>query len=278
MQNPKFQIKDDAGVEVGFDSLPKRIISLAPNITESLYAIGADSVLVGITDLCDFPPEAKTKTKTGSYLSPDYERMVSLKPDLIIMNVENVSNPTYQALKNMGMKIFVSNAKDINGILKMLGDFGHITGRKATADTLLRRLGKENHEWMMREYIQAKTLILISTNPLMTTNGKTFINEIARYAGLHNLYTGESIEYPSISYEDVISKDPYFIVFPTDTNDAGKKEKYLDEIKRQLKNTTAVKFDKIIFVDENIMFRPGPRFLEAIEILHDKFVNINSFE
>ncbi|MEO8210739.1 MAG: helical backbone metal receptor, partial [bacterium] len=90
----KFQITDDAGIEVTFDSLPKRIISLAPNITEALFEITADSLVVGVTDLCDYPAAAKTKTKTGSYLSPDYEVMTLLNPDLIIMNVENISNPT----------------------------------------------------------------------------------------------------------------------------------------------------------------------------------------
>ena len=273
IQNPKFQIKDDAGVEVSFDSYPNRIVSLAPNITEALYSIGADSVLVGVTDLCDYPPDAKKKTKTGSYFSPNYEVITSLKPDLIFMNVENVSNPTYQALKNMGMKVFVSNAKNINGIIKMIKDFGRITGREVQADTMLKAFNEKLDLFVERDSIDRDpAMILISVNPLMTTNGKTFVNDILFLAGISNMYKNESLDYPIINYEDVISKNPDYIIFPTDTNNVEKTQKFVDEIKRQLKGTKAVTNNKIILIDDNIMFRPGPRVLDAAKLLQGKFL------
>ena len=272
IQNPKFQIRDDAGIEVSFDSNPERIISLAPNITETIFAIGAENMLAGVTDLCDYPPEAKKKTKTGSYFNPDYEVMTSINPDLIIMNVESISNPTYQALKNMGMKIFVSNAKDIKGIEKMIMDFGKITGREIAADTIVRNLRTGMEQLVNRDTAYSKpVLILISVNPLMTTNGRTFINDILNLNHISNIYRDEYLDYPNISFEDIISKNPDFIIFPADTSDVQKNSKFIDEIKRQLKNTEAVKNDRIILIDENIMFRPGPRVLEAASVLRDKF-------
>lgn len=272
IQNPKFQIRDDAGIEVSFDSNPERIISLAPNITETIFAIGAENMLAGVTDLCDYPPEAKKKTKTGSYFNPDYEVMISINPDLIIMNVESISNPTYQALKNMGMKIFVSNAKDIKGIEKMIMDFGKITGREIAADTIVRNLRTGMEQLVNRDTAYSKpVLILISVNPLMTTNGRTFINDILNLNHISNIYRDEYLDYPNISFEDIISKNPDFIIFPADTSDVQKNSKFIDEIKRQLKNTEAVKNDRIILIDENIMFRPGPRVLEAASVLRDKF-------
>jgi iron complex transport system substrate-binding protein len=272
IQNPKFQIRDDAGIEVSFDSNPERIISLAPNITETIFAIGAENMLAGVTDLCDYPPEAKKKTKTGSYFNPDYEVMTSINPDLIIMNVESISNPTYQALKNMGMKIFVSNAKDIKGIEKMIMDFGKITGREIAADTIVRNLRTGMEQLVKKDTAYSKpVLILISVNPLMTTNGRTFINDILNLNHISNIYRDEYLDYPNISFEDIISKNPDFIIFPADTSDVQKNSKFIDEIKRQLKNTEAVKNDRIILIDENIMFRPGPRVLEAASVLRDKF-------
>ncbi len=273
IQNSKFQIRDDAGVEISFDSIPRRIISLAPNITETLFAIGADSQVVGVTDLCDYPPAARNKTKTGSYISPNYEVMVSLKPDLIIMNVENVSNPTYQALKNLNLKVLVSNAKDLNGIYKMITDFGKITGKEVQADSLNKNLQSEQRKYATKKNFRARTLILISVNPLMTTNGKTFINDIVDMAPLMNMYSSEQLDYPNINYEDAIKKDPEVIVFPTDTIDVSKSGKFTDEIRRQLANTAAVKNNEILLVDENIMFRPGPRVFEAVRILYDKYRN-----
>ncbi len=270
--NPKFQIRDDAGIEVSFDSNPERIISLAPNITETIFAIGADPLLKGVTDLCDYPPEAKRKTKTGNYFNPDYEVITSLNPDLIIMNVENTSNPTYQALKNMGLKIFVSNAKDIKGIEKMIMDFGKITGRETAADTIVLNLKTGMEQFIKKDPAYSKpVLILISVNPLMTTNGRTFINDILNLNHISNVYRDEYIDYPNISFEDVVSKNPDSIIFPADTSDVQKNTKLVDEIKRQLKNTNAVKNDRIILIDENIMFRPGPRVLEAAGVLRNKF-------
>lgn len=270
--NPKFQIIDDAGIEISFDSFPKRIISLAPNITESIFAIGADTMLTGVTDLCDYPPEAKMKKKTGSYFNPDYEVMTSLNPDLILMNVENISNPTYQALKNMGMKIFVSNARNIKGIEKMIMDFGKITGKETTAGSLIKSMRNEMELLRKKDGAFRDTvLILISVNPLMTTNGRTFINDILDLNHITNIYRDESLDYPNISYEDVISKNPDIIIFPTDTSDVHKNRKFTDEIKRQLENTNAVKNDRIILIDENIMFRPGPRVVKAASLLRNKF-------
>jgi len=272
IQNPKFRIIDDAGVEVNFDSFPKRIISLAPNITESIFAIGADTLLAGVTDLCDYPPEAKMKKKTGSYFNPDYEVMTSLNPDLIIMNVENISNPTYQALKNMGMKIFVSNARNIKGIEKMIVDFGKITGKETAAGSLVRNMRNEMEMLLNKDGgVRDTVLILISVNPLMTTNGRTFINDILDLNHITNIYRDESLDYPNISYEDVISKNPDIIIFPTDTSDVQKNGKFTDEIKRQLETTNAVKNDRIILIDENIMFRPGPRVVKAAGLLRNKF-------
>jgi len=271
VSNPKFSITDDLEVEVSFDSLPKRIISLAPNITETLFAIGADSQIVGVTDFCDYPPEAKLKTKTGSYISPDYETISSLDPDLIIINVENVSNPNYQALKNLGMKLFVSKAGNVDEIFKMIKDFGTITGKYRGSDTLYARL--KNEGAALRSEVKHDSLnylILISISPLMTTNGKTFINDILKLAGVNNMYSDQSIDYPEVSYEDVLSRDPDYIIFPADTSDTEKTMKFTNEIRRQLNDTKAVKDNKIIVTDANTMFRPGPRIFDAVRRLKSK--------
>lgn len=264
------KIKDDAGIEVSFESIPKRIVSLAPNITETFYAIHADSLLVGVSEFCTFPPEAKNKINTGSYLSPDYEKIVSLNPDLVVINVENTSNPTYQSLKNLGLKLFVSNAKDINGIRKMISDLGKITGNNFSSDSLINSI---NSSITILDTIVSKdknSLIVISINPLMTTNGKTFINEITGLAGLKNIYSDELIDYPAISFEDVLKKNPDWIIFPADTNNTQQLQNYIEELNIKLSQTNAIKNGKVIFIDENVMFRPGPRVLEATQILGEK--------
>ncbi|MBK9333572.1 MAG: ABC transporter substrate-binding protein [Ignavibacteria bacterium] len=268
----KFSVKDDTGLEVNFDSHPKRIISLGPNITETIYELGADSVLVGVTEYCDYPPQAKTKTNTGSYLSPDYEIISSLKPDLIIINVESSNNPTYQSLMNMGFRLFLSHARDLTGINKMISDIGKITGVNERADLLIKKISSELPDVTKPDSLSETALIIIAVNPLMTTNDKTFINEISELAGFRNIYAGEEQEYPVINYEDVVNRDPDVIIFPTDTLKTGKNSEYETEIRERIHNSGAVKSGNIIFIDDDIMFRPGPRITDAVKTLRNKYI------
>ncbi len=267
----KFSVKDDAGLEVNFDSHPQRIISLGPNITETFYELGADSLLAGVTEFCDYPPQAKTKTNTGSYLSPDYEIISSLNPDLIIINVESSNNPTYQSLKNMGFKLFLSHAKDLNGIYKMIGDIGKITGLNQRADQLIKKISSELPDVSYSDVNSVSALILIAVNPLMTTNDKTFINEISELSGFKNIYAGESQDYPVINYEDVVKRNPDVIIFPADTLNTAKNSEFEKEITEKMHNSGAVKTGNIIFIDDDIMFRPGPRITEAVKTLRNKY-------
>ncbi len=268
----KYQIKDDIGIKVGFDSVPRKIISLAPNITEALFAIGADSLIAGVTDLCDFPGEAKYKSKMGNYLNPDYEKISSVSPNLILMYVSGASQPAYQALKNLNLKLFVCNPVNTNDIIKMITNLGRITGRELKAQELSQNLVNEREKYFMsvRSIKKESCLIVVSVNPLMTASGKTFIHEITELSGLDNLYKDENLDYPMISYEDVTAKNPSFIILPCDTTDEIKYNNFINELSEKLNTTKAVKDKKIILVDDNVIFRPGPRFLEGVKLISSK--------
>ncbi|MBL7127871.1 MAG: cobalamin-binding protein [Ignavibacteria bacterium] len=265
-------IKDDLGNEISLDTLPKRIISLAPNITETLYAIDSDSLIVGVTNYCDYPADAKNKKKVGGMIDPNYEIITSLKPDLILLTVEGNAKQSYVALKNLGLKVFVTNPRDVNGIIKMINDLGIITGKEKEANEISNKIYKDKiyFEELNRSSVDKKCLLLISVNPLMTANHNTFINEIVELSGFDNLYRNEAIEYPMISYEDVTEKDPEYIIFPTDTSDVKGYKKYKEEISDNLNSTKAVKENRVIFVDENILFRPGPRIINAVKLIRSK--------
>lgn len=270
-----FILKDDTGNKIKFDSHPERIVSLAPNITEALFAIGADSLIAGVTDLCDYPPEAKNKKRTGSYLTPDYETIISLNPDLVIMYADNESQPVYQALKNLNLKIFVSNPVNTNDIIKMITNLGKITGKELTANETAQKLVNERQSIFQSNKGKGETcLIIVSVNPLMTAGGKTFIHEIAELSGLDNLYKDEPQEYPLVSYEDVTLRNPAYIILPCDTADAAVNEKFINELSGKLNSVSAVKENRIITVDGNVIYRPGPRFLEGVKIIRDKKSNL----
>ena len=273
-KNTKAEIKDDAENVFDFDKHPDRIVSLAPNITEALFAIGADSFIVGVSNYCDYPPETKIKKKVGSLLDPNLEVIASLNPDLIIMTIEGNSRQTYYSLKNLNYKVFVTNPSNVDGIIKMIKQFGIITGKKETADRIANTMQNDKDNFVSQNQFGVKQgnncLMLISLSPLITVNKFTFINEIIELAGFKNLYRDELIQYPQINYEDVILKNPDYIFISCDTNDIMLKNNLLNSVNDKMNTTNGVKNKKVFPLDENVLSRPGPRVLECVRLLKNK--------
>lgn len=268
----KFSIKDDLGIEVSFDGVPKRIISMAPNITEGLYAIGAQDYIVGVTEFCDYPPEAKLKTKVGGYDNANYEMVAALKPDVVLITVESINRPMYQALQNLGIKMFVLNAKNVDGVAMMMNTLGKLTGKEKEAQTISSKIKSERDSINKGSGsdTQNKCLVIVGTNPIMTASKTSFINEIMLLSGLNNIYADSPMDYPTISYEDITVKNPAYILLPYDTTKTDKLKVELDEIRKQLSSTEAVRKNNFIIVDNNVVFRPGPRVIDAVRIIRSK--------
>lgn len=266
-----FTITDDIGIEVKLDKKPGVLISMAPNVTEAIYAIGGESKLAGVTTFCTYPPEAQSKTKVGDFVNPDFEVIASLKPDLVFINVENRSNPTYQALENIGIKVYVVNIDDFDGVMNMITNLGIILDREENANLLVDSLKTAKDDITKGSNGEIPgAFIVIASNPLMTASGKTFINDILEISGFRNIYKEVNDEYPTISYEDVIGKDPEYIIMPSDTTDMQSINANLEEIRKSLSTTRAVKNNKILIVDADVMFRPGPRVLNGALLLQSK--------
>lgn len=268
----KFTLKDDLGIEVSFDGMPKRIISMAPNITEGLYALGAQDYIVGVTEFCDYPPEAKLKTKVGGYDNANYEMVAALKPDVVFITVESINRPMYQALQNLGIKMFVLNAKSVNGVVEMMKTLGKITGKEKEAQILSSKIKNERDsiERGNNSETQKKCLVIVGTNPITTASKTSYINEIMILSGLDNIYADSPMDYPTINYEDITVKNPAYILLPYDTTKTDKLKVELDEIRKQLSSVEAVKKNNFIIVDNNVVFRPGPRVMDAVRIIRNK--------
>lgn len=268
----KITLKDDLGIEVKFDTLPKRIISMAPNITEGLYAIGAQDYIVGVTEFCDYPPEAKLETKVGGYDNANYEMVAALKPDVVLITVESTNRPMYQALKNLGIKMFVLNAKNVDGVAAMMKTLGKITGKEKEALAISSRLVTERDsiKTVNASGKKSNCLVIIGTNPIMTASRTSYINEIMELSGLQNIYADSPMDYPTISYEDITVKNPASILLPYDTVKVEKLKVELDDVKQHLSSTEAIKKDNFIVVDNNVVFRPGPRVMDAVKLIRSK--------
>lgn len=135
LREKKFVFIDDLGREVSFDTLPNRIISMMPSITENIFAIGAQDKLIGITTYCNFPPETKNIQKVGD-LNPDYELITALNPDLIFIQSSTSASPMLNKFTQLGLNVFVANPTSINEIISHLETLGEICGRTENARKL----------------------------------------------------------------------------------------------------------------------------------------------
>jgi iron complex transport system substrate-binding protein len=269
-----FSVTDDLNNKIDFNDYPRKIISLAPNITETIFLLGADSLLIGVTKYCDFPEQAKHKTIVGGILDPDYELISKLQPDLIFMTVEGNSKFNYESLKKYGFRIFMTNPRNIEGIIKMICDIGLMCNKKDTTAYIVKNF-KLLTDTLINN-VQNKSLvngvILVSLVPLITVNKTTYINEVLKLSCINNIYQNEPIAYPQINSEDLILKNPEYIIYPCNKNESIKN--IYEIIKEKLPSLDAVKKNNIIYVDEDLILRPGPRIFEAVHSIQFKLLKL----
>ncbi|CUT08362.1 iron complex transport system substrate-binding protein, partial [Candidatus Kryptonium thompsonii] len=206
----QIKVYDDLGREIELDSPAQRIVSLAPSITETLFFLGVGDRVVGVTRYCNFPPEAKSKTIVGGVIDPNYEVIVSLKPELIIMTVEGNTREAFEKLSNLGFKIFVTNPRNFDGIFKTIIDIGRLCGVESRANFLVDSLKKELErvKKVNSGGTKPKIFAILSLNPLMTAGKNTFINEIIKNAGGINVGENLKQNYPIFSREEVLKVNP----------------------------------------------------------------------
>jgi iron complex transport system substrate-binding protein len=261
----QIKVYDDLGREIELDSPAQRIVSLAPSITETLFFLGVGDRVVGVTRYCNFPPEAKSKTIVGGVIDPNYEVIVSLKPELIIMTVEGNTREAFEKLSNLGFKIFVTNPRNFDGIFKTIVDIGKLCGVESRASFLVDSLKKELEKVKKVNSggTKPKIFAILSLNPLMTAGKNTFINEIIKNAGGINVGENLKQNYPIFSREEVLKVNPDIIIL-TDPN-IGKDE--LLKMFPEWKYIKAVKENKIFKVDPDILLRPSPRVVIAVKVI-----------
>lgn len=250
-----------------------RIVSLAPSITECLYALGAGDKVNGVTDFCNYPPEARLKQHVGGMINPSIEAVVGLQPDLVVLSMEGNIREDFRRLVSFGIPVFVSNPRTLEGIYSSLHTLGTLTGREDSARSLVAQL--KSRERAIRSAAEAKpsvrVLLLVSLQPLMCAGRNTFIDELLRTAGGTNLAERARGTYPSYSRENVIADDPEVIIVTSDILPEGAG---LTAMFPEWGQVDAVRSGRVFRLDADVVSRPGPRALDALErlfhILHSQ--------
>lgn len=262
------EVEDDFGNKVTIEKEPLRIVSLAPSHTEILFAIGLGERVVGVSNFCDYPEEAKNKEKVGDSFNVNVEKIIELSPDLVIQYGQG-KEEVNKRLQEAGIKVLSYEPESIEDVINLIDELGKITnsGRAAKMtivdmmtkrDFILSRVaGKE----------RVKVFYEVWDQPLMAAGPGSFIDELINLAGGENIAKDAQGKYPQFDLEQLIERNPDVYLTAKDRED-----KTVDSIKARdgYENINAIKNDRVFILDPNIISRPGPRIVDGLELIARK--------
>ncbi|MFC2161938.1 ABC transporter substrate-binding protein [Acidobacteriota bacterium] len=261
---------DALGFITKMESPPKRIISLAPNITEILFALDLGDNVVGVTRFCDYPPEATSKEKIGGLVDPNLEKIISLNPDLIIGFRGNPIR-LINRMQEFSLPIFVlETGNTINSVFTVIETVAQITWVEERADKLLKPLRLQYKNILSaldRVNIFPKVFVFLHGVGLWTCGKNSFMDDLLNKAKGKNIAGNINKKWLNFSQEQLIAENPEFILILSKSHEDFLKSKQAISKGVYLKTLQAVIRDKVYFLDENLATRPGPRIIEALNNL-----------
>ena len=257
---------DDLDRKLYLAKPPKRIVSLAPSVTEILFAIGADNEIVGVTDFCNYPPAALEKPKVG-YSHPNLEVLVSLEPQLILAPPSFLRADLLAKLEQLKIPTFVLESKTVEGIFGHIQVIGRMVGRAPKANAYASTMRKEIAALTKRVEGRSRPTLLyiINSNPLITVGPGSFIHHLIELAGGRNAAERADAPYPRLTMEEVLTQNPDILLFPIGEYE-GIPQSEQDQWKRW-DTIRAVQNGKLFQVQADLLNRPGPRVIEGLRHL-----------
>ncbi|MEA1964435.1 MAG: ABC transporter substrate-binding protein [Candidatus Aerophobetes bacterium] len=265
-------ITDDVGREVTIKKNPQRIVSLSPSNTEILFALALGDKIVGVTDQCDYPPRTEKINKIGGYFTPNVEKIIAQKPDLVLAAYGN-KEESIATLKKLGLPVVGLDPKNLEDILKDIQLVGKITDREEKAKKITSAMRKRieavksrNAGISPREKI--RVLYLCWYPELWTAGRGTYPDELIRIAGGKNI-VDDMEGWKMISKETVIARDPEVIIC---SGNGGKSIAIKKNILKdnELQKISAVKDNRVYaLIDADIIELPGPRIVEGLEKIEE---------
>jgi iron complex transport system substrate-binding protein len=258
-QIPVQYVVDDLGRLVAINGTPQRIVSLAPSNTETLFALGLGDKVVGVTDWCNYPPEALEKEKVGGFATPSVEKIVALNPDLILAKEGNPIE-VINTLAGLGLTVFGIKTTDLDDLLNDIRRIGEITDKEVEAQALTSQMeGRIQAVTNQTEELpqRPRVFYIIWHEPLWTAGSGTFIHELIEKAGGVNIWQNIT-GYTTIGIEEVIARDPEIII----TSELS----YNWTLNAtELAITSARQTGRIYTLDDALVQRPGPRLVRGLE-------------
>lgn len=257
-------VPDDRGVTVRLAAPPRRIVSLAPSLTEIVFLLGRGGSLVGVTRFCNVPAEASVLPRIGGVTDPDVERIVALSPDLVLCTTDGNPREKVRTLEEMGIPCFAVAPQNLGAVLTAIERLGVLLGDtvrgRAEAASLRKRAERARAAASGAGIAPPRVLFVVSTAPIIAAGEETFMDELVRLAGGRNAATRFSGRYPRLSVEDLVAARPDVIFV---AGMAGV-ERFPPEVTRW-KEVPAFRDGAVITLDGDLVTRPGPRLVTALE-------------
>lgn len=258
---------DDAGRRVAVPSTPRRIVSLAPSLTENLFALGLGDKIVGVTDYCDFPPEALKKEKVGGGLNPSLERIASLRPDLIVALQGAGSTRAVTSLEKLGLPVYLFESRGFAGVLKTIEGLGRLTGTEGKAKEIVEEIKARAQalEQLIGRRRRPRVLFVAWLEPIWTVGKDSFLNDLIEKAGGASVTADIKGETTILGPEAVIQRAPE-IILVSQTFGGGRQVQPLKAFSR-LSSVPAIRDGKVFVLDSYLLNRSSYRVAQGVEEL-----------
>ncbi len=261
------EMTDLAGRQVNLPQAPKRVVSLAPSITELVYALGREEVLKGTTQFSNHPLKARELPRIGSYARPDLELILGLKPDLVLAIRDGNPRHAIERLDALNIPVFALDSKNIEEIVLSIEALGEILNARAQAGILIEDMQKrmeQVEQKVAKTDFRPNVFFQADANPVIGVGESTFINEIISLSGGKNAIAGAS-GYPRMGWEDILRINPDVVIIASMAG--GKNKEQLLQSWLRWPQLQAVQNERVHVVDADIFERPTHRLVEGLEIL-----------
>jgi iron complex transport system substrate-binding protein len=224
-----------------------------------LFALGLDDKIVGVTSYCNYPPEALAKEKVGDTLRPSIEKIVALKPDVVVASTASQLEQFVQKLESIGIPVYVSNPRNVDEVLVSVQKLADLMNVKERGDDVVRQMRSriDSLEARLAGASRPRVLLVLGSSPLITAGGGTFLDDLVTRAGGRSVSAQVTGDYPQFSLETAAASDPEVILMQSGESQPPSR----------LSQTSAVRNGRVCHIDDDVLLRPGPRVVLAIEQL-----------
>jgi iron complex transport system substrate-binding protein len=258
---------DQLGRQVNLPAAPQRLVTMAASLTEMVFALGAGSRVRGVEQFSDYPPAARELPKVGSYISPDLERIVALRPDLCLAIKDGNPRHVVDRLQGLGIPVYVVDPHNVPGVIATIEEIGKLLGAEAKARELATDLSRRYQrikDLGAHVVHRPRVFFQIGISPIVSAGSHTFLDELITTAGGLNLAAGK-VSYPRFSQEQILALKPEVIIITS--MDRGGAFEQVKAGWERWETLPAVRNHRIFLIDSDLVDRPSPRLLNGLEML-----------